>query len=678
MARDEAAASADHVGAGKADVPALGRGPIARLSLLGGCQLADEAQNDRTPATRKARAILAYLSLTPRGSVSRERLADLLWGARFGNNARTSLRQALKELRLAMGGLAAHLLIADRERVGIRQDLLVLDVHELERAARLAQHSAADIGRLYQGELMEGLGTLNCDFDDWLVAQRERYRTLAVEALERVLEDGEHDRSLGLEHVHEAANAVLAIDPAHEAGHRALMRLHAERGNLAGAQRQYDVCVEALRRLVEAPPSAVTKRLMDELRRAVPVPADPSSLRPTPSPRTSRSASPAMAQPLLVVEPFIDEAGAAIGGEFAGLSDHLLSALARFRWVSIGADDGIGEGRNGASHARYALSGTVRRSASPADVTVRLVDRSTGHTLVVERPAMGAAGNRSPIEVIVTSVAARIISQLLVGETRRARQQAKLDTASDHVFRALPAFYELDVERLKLAYRHFQRAIELEPFNVQAHCWLTLWYISQLRPCEPDARSSSMAAAVQHGRLAAEYDPQDSLALASYAHAQSLNREHDLSLLLIDRALAANPLDPGTHARVGIVLAMAGEQERGIAAFERYLELDPLDPFRRYFAGAYSMCCLLAGRLEDALAIGREAAAGRPQLGFGYRSTIAALGHLGRYDEARPLIRRYLEIEPTFNVQQYVNTFPLRRKEDRQHLADGLYRAGMH
>src|SRR6266699_2493425 len=71
----------------------------------------DECRLGKVP--KKARALLAYLTAQAGQSVSRERLADLLWPYQGSEQARHSLRNCLLELRKALGPKAGRHLAAD-------------------------------------------------------------------------------------------------------------------------------------------------------------------------------------------------------------------------------------------------------------------------------------------------------------------------------------------------------------------------------------------------------------------------------------------------------------------------------------------------------------------------------------------------------------------------------------
>jgi DNA-binding SARP family transcriptional activator len=74
-----------------------------KLRLLGGFELQSGEGSDSTPLGRKVRALLACLALSPEVSWPREKLMALLWSDRAEEQARASLRQALTELRQALG-----------------------------------------------------------------------------------------------------------------------------------------------------------------------------------------------------------------------------------------------------------------------------------------------------------------------------------------------------------------------------------------------------------------------------------------------------------------------------------------------------------------------------------------------------------------------------------------------
>ena len=70
-----------------------------RIALGGDVTLIGAGGVTRTPRARKARGLLAYLSLSPDHTASRREIVDLLWSDRGPDQARASLRQCLFELK---------------------------------------------------------------------------------------------------------------------------------------------------------------------------------------------------------------------------------------------------------------------------------------------------------------------------------------------------------------------------------------------------------------------------------------------------------------------------------------------------------------------------------------------------------------------------------------------------
>ena len=88
-------------------------------------------------ASKKSRALLAYLVLRDGAEISRNVLTGLLWGERSEGQARASLRQGLSELRAALAGSDPQPIVASREAVTWRPESAWVDATVLASAARL-------------------------------------------------------------------------------------------------------------------------------------------------------------------------------------------------------------------------------------------------------------------------------------------------------------------------------------------------------------------------------------------------------------------------------------------------------------------------------------------------------------------------------------------------------------
>jgi len=239
---------------------------VSRLAVtvLGGFQVTLHSGAPCTLPTRKAQALLAYLSLEPGRSYTRAALASLLWGERPDPQARKSLRQTVYALRKALPDAGDALLRLEGEGVALNPAVIEADAPRFERLVREGTPEALErAATLYRGDLLHGFSLAEAAFEEWLVAARERLRELAIEGLAKLM--AHQAASSATERGIQTAVRLLALDPLQEAVHRTLMRLYARQGRQTAALRQYQICVDLLRREVRTEPEPETKQLYQEI-----------------------------------------------------------------------------------------------------------------------------------------------------------------------------------------------------------------------------------------------------------------------------------------------------------------------------------------------------------------------------------------------------------------------------
>jgi tetratricopeptide (TPR) repeat protein len=126
-----------------------------------------------------------------------------------------------------------------------------------------------------------------------------------------------------------------------------------------------------------------------------------------------------------------------------------------------------------------------------------------------------------------------------------------------------------------------------------------------------------------------------------------------------------------------IAFAYLGDPEEAERRNNRYKKLSPLDPHAFFFDAFFILIHLLKRDYESAVAVGRSVSEMNPSFSATYKPYLAALGHLGRTQEAAVVRRRLLAIEPDFTVERFIGTSPLERESDRDHYAEGLRLAGV-
>ena len=242
---------------------------MARLevSLLGELRVQFDGAALDLPASRRARALLAWLALRP-GPHSRSRLAALLWPDVLDASARASLRSALWALRAALGPAADGYLRTGRDFAELAGDGLLVDVREFGRL--LAVGCPAGAMALNRGDLLS-------EFDaDWALDARDEHRDRLCAAYGALAAAAEADGDPAA--ACDWASKRAAGKPLDETAARELIRLLMASGDRTAAVAAYQRLSTRLGAELGISPAAETTRMIDGLRQPPPAAAVPAAI----------------------------------------------------------------------------------------------------------------------------------------------------------------------------------------------------------------------------------------------------------------------------------------------------------------------------------------------------------------------------------------------------------------
>lgn len=632
------------------------------------------------PRVRKTRALLAMLAIAAPRPLLRAQIITLLWSSRGKDQARASLRQAVHELQELLAPTVPNLLVADRNHLALRGPGLWVDV-----AAMLAASPArAQDLALFQHAMLDDLPGLDPAFDHWLDQERQRIRQSARQIAEEILR-AQPDAEAAVP----AAERLLVIDASHEGAWQALIRAQMQRGDRGGAVRDFQRCQAALAETTRLAPSVDTMALLEPLREAKSADeASPAPLRLV----TLPPAAPARRDSggiRLGVVPMRTLHASADDELSLGLAEEITTALSRFRWIScVSASSLAGIGADAVTASPlvrqldldFVLEGTIQRAGERVRVMARLLDmRSAGEVIWAHRFEHQATDILTLQDAITAGTVAQVDPQLLLREAHHAHgRQAHDPTAYDLMLRAIPAIYRLEEGGFQAAGDMLAAAIALDPRNAAAHAWLAYWQLLLVGQGWAKDPIGATLRADELADRAVTLDPGDARALTLAGHVRGfMHKRPEEGRALHARALSLNPNLAMAWCFSGLAHSYLGDHAESIARVRHAQTLSPYDPHGFFFDMALTMPYLLTGDYETVVEIGRRAIALNPGFSSSYKGYLAAMGHLGRADEAAGLLARLLTLEPGFCIGSAIDRSPLIRAEDLDRYADGLRRVGL-
>jgi len=662
--------------------------PILRVHVLGPMRATTLLGDNVLPRGKKARALLGYLCIAAGKPVSRARLAALLWDRVADGKARTNFRQALRELSLSFGSYGDEVILGDRESVRIDADLCWIDaLAVLNPRPSPLNRLRSDLAALCQGELLEEMDGVSTTFDQWLLTERTHFsgqlRTLLEDELQTV------DR-LQVDATQRAAVArrLIDYDTTHERASRVLMRALADLGDRAQAVREYQRCQAALKQELEVEPSQETQALYAEIRvqhgRRV---VERGTGRKAKFPDVHVREHAPVRSRLRVGVLLFQVSNAAVDRSLAfSLSQEIAAALARFRWFDVIAPSVSVERNDTSEQARvssfpkeidYIVDGNLRKSGDRLQINVRLLELAHDAQPVWSDRFELAEGQLHLLDELVTArIVGRIDPVILFIEGRPRRRERY--GATGLLLRAIPLMYSMRQAQYHEAGELISQAMEMDPDNAMAAAWGAHWQVFYVgQGWAPDI-DQALETAQQHALRAIRLDPNNAEALGIYGHVCAfLDKDFDSALYYFDRSLRLNPSLGFVWALSAVTHCYIGMPDIAIAQMERYRDLAPFDPYYSFFDGVRALAYLLKRDFEQAVAVGRRMVRAHPEFINAYKTVIAALGHLGRRNDARPYIQKLMVLEPGFSIQHFEKVYPLKRSRDRGLYVRGLRLAGV-
>jgi TolB-like protein/DNA-binding SARP family transcriptional activator len=663
-----------------------------RLTLLGAFGVSASAPCE--VPSKKGQALLALLAIPLGRPHRRDKLAAMLWSGLPEDAARQNLRQCLTALRKGCQAGESLPVVAKDGSLRLDEARVLVDVCEFEEAVRRRDPAAlARASAIYRGELLEGLNLEEGPFEEWLIGERQRLHTMAVESFGRLLTH--HEQSGDREQATHLATRLLAIDPLLEHVHRALMRLHHQGGNTAQALKQYVICEKILRRELAIEPEAATKELRKTIlqtRRSpsswsgsggsearlfddqpslpggseVPSRADePECIIEQPSSASSAATPSVLDRPRLsiVVLPFANIGGNPAQEHFVdGMTESLTTDLSRMSGMRvIGCNTAFTyKGKHvdlkQIGHelgVRYVLEGSVQRSGDRMRVNAHLVDTEAATQLWAERFDMRVADLLDMQDGIAARLARQLVTHLNTAEARRAEQTPNPDSLDLYFQGVTWVAKGSTAEYLSRARSYFERALTIDPGNIQALVMMANVDLVGASAFATSERTTQLAATEAALTKILSTAPEHAFAHTCLGWLHILTNRAIQGIADCERALILTRNLGSAHALIGLAKISIGRSEETEAHVQEALRLSPRDTYAYTWLSIAGFAKLLLGRDEEAVTRYRRSIEINRNHPLAHFNLAAALAHFDRLDEARSAVQEGLALNPTFTLCQH-------------------------
>jgi TolB-like protein/class 3 adenylate cyclase len=300
---------------------------------------------------------------------------------------------------------------------------------------------------------------------------------------------------------------------------------------------------------------------------------------------------------------------------------------------------------------RYVLEGSVQRCGNRLRVNAQLNDAETGNHLWGERFDKPTADLFNVQDEIVSRLANALNTQLIEAEARRAERSPHPDSL-DLYFQGVAWFDKgLTPGHMAQARRMFERALALDPKNIDAMVWIATVDTVVAGSYMSDDRAALLAAA--EATLIRSLAPNHAFAHVMLAAVLVSTNRAALCITECERALALDRNLAEAHYQIALARCCIGRGEETEAHMNEAFRLSPRDIFAHRWLAIVGLSKLHISADAEALGWLRRSIEANRNYTLAHFWLAAALALLGSLDEASASAKAGLALDPTFTVRRY-------------------------
>jgi adenylate cyclase len=393
-------------------------------------------------------------------------------------------------------------------------------------------------------------------------------------------------------------------------------------------------------------------------------------------------------KPSIAVLPFANVSGDPEQEYFAdGIAEDVITALSRYPSLFVIARNSSCTYKGRAVDVkqvgrelgvRYVLEGSLRKSGQRIRVTAQLVLAATGKHVWAERYNRDLKDIFAMQDEIADTVTTAVAPTVADAERHRAMRQLPGNLNSWTAYqRGLWHMSSFSVEDNAEAQRCFQQAISLDR-NFAGGYWGLAWArLHAAAGLQRGDLSEAQNSTEVLARQAVALGGTDAEARSCLAFALLMRGDHEGALAEADTAVSVSPNLAVAHGERGAALIFSGRSKEGTASVYQCVRFDPYDPLLRVRFLHITIGRYFSGEYTEAVEAARRAIRAFPNFPRPYRWLPAALGQLGRTEEAGQALEKAIAVAPISFDTYARERVPWMRPEDHAHMLEGLRKAGL-
>ena len=328
---------------------------------------------------------------------------------------------------------------------------------------------------------------------------------------------------------------------------------------------------------------------------------------------------------------------------------------------------------------RYLLEGSIQRGGSRLRVNAQLIDATTGAHLWADRFDKPMADPFDTQDEIVSRLANQLRPELMAAEARRAEQEENPDSV-DLYFLGLQVFGQGGVDNIRRARDLFERAVALDPKNVDALVGAARAGVIVGAIYGADDRASALAEAETLLIKGISIAPRNFWAHLWLGFVLIYTNRAQRGIGELEQAAALNRNLGAAHAWIGLAKIVLGRAEEAEAHINEAFRLAPAESFGFMWWHLLGVAKLHLGADEEAVALFRRSIDMNRNYPLSQLYGAAALALVGRLEEARAETKSALMLAPNYSLARFRKAAEGDNPvflHQRERIAEGLRKAGI-